>query len=110
MYKKGDFHIHSTASDGTLKPEEIVLFAKKRNLDIIALSDHNTVAGVKGAIRYGEIYNIKVIPALELSTRYMGFRIHILGYFNYDIYNNELFIDTIDNIKKGNISYVKKKF
>lgn len=110
MYKKGDFHIHSTASDGTLQAEEIVLFAKKRNLDIIALTDHNTVAGVEDAIRYGDIYNVKVIPSLELSTRYMGFRIHILGYFNYDIYNNELFIDTIDNIKKGNISYVKKRF
>ncbi|MBM6861467.1 PHP domain-containing protein, partial [Clostridium saudiense] len=41
MYKRGDFHIHSIASDGALKPEEIILFAKKRNLDIISLTDHN---------------------------------------------------------------------
>ncbi len=110
MYKRGDFHIHSTASDGELKPEEIILFAKKRNLDIIALTDHNTIAGVESAVKYGKIYDINVVPALELSTRYKGIRVHILGYFNYDIYHNELFIDTINNIKKGNISYIKNRF
>lgn len=110
MYKRGDFHVHSTASDGALTPEELVLFAKKRNLDIIALTDHNTIAGTGKAVEYGNINGVKVIPGLELSTRYKGIRIHILGYFNYDIYNNELFIDTINNIKKGNISYIKKRF
>lgn len=110
MYKRGDFHIHSTASDGALKPEEVVLFAKKRNLDIISLTDHNTVAGVEAAVKCGKTHGIKVIPALELSTRYKGIRIHILGYFNCDIYQNELFIDTINNIKKGNISYIKNRF
>lgn len=110
MYKRGDFHIHSTASDGALKPEEIILFAKKRNLDIIALTDHNTVAGIEAAVRCGRMHGVKVIPGLELSTRYKGIRIHVLGYFNYDIYQNELFIDTIDNIKKGNISYIKNSF
>ncbi|SCI77304.1 Histidinol phosphatase and related hydrolases of the PHP family [uncultured Clostridium sp.] len=110
MYNRGDFHIHSIASDGALKPEEIILFAKKRNLDIIALTDHNTVNGVEVAVEYGKIHGVKVIPGLELSTRYKGIRIHILGYFNYDVYKNELFIDTINNIKKGNISYIKNRF
>lgn len=110
MYKRGDFHIHSIASDGALKPEEIILFAKKRNLDIISLTDHNTIAGIEAAVRYGKIHGVKVIPGLELSTRYKGIRIHVLGYFNYDVYKNELFIDTIKNIKKGNIAYIKKRF
>lgn len=110
MYKRGDFHVHSTASDGALTPEEIVLFAKKRSLDIMALTDHNTIAGTGKAVEYGNINGVKVIPGLELSTRYKGIRIHILGYFNYEIYNNELFIDTINNIKKGNISYIKNRF
>ena len=42
MYTKGDFHIHSTESDGELKPGEIILLAKERKIDIIALTDHNT--------------------------------------------------------------------
>lgn len=107
MYKKGDFHIHSTASDGALKPEEIVLFAKKRDLDIIALTDHNTVNGVEVAVAYGELHDVKVIPALELSTRYNYHRVHVLGYFNYNIYSNELFVDILSKIKKGNTVYVK---
>ena len=110
MYKRGDFHVHSTASDGALNPEEIILFAKKRKLDIMALTDHNTIDGLEAAVKYGNIYGVKVIPGLELSTRYKGVRIHILGYFNYSIYENELFIDTIKNIKKGNISNIKKRF
>lgn len=110
MYKRGDFHIHSTASDGALKPEEIILFAKRRNLDIISLTDHNTVDNVELAVRYGKMHDVKVIPGLELSTRYKGIRIHILGYFNCDVYKNELFIDTINNIKKGNISHIKNIF
>ena len=42
MYKKGDFHIHSSESDGELKQDEIVLLAKDRRIDIISLTDHNT--------------------------------------------------------------------
>jgi len=56
VYKKGDFHIHSTESDGELKPGEIVLLAKDRHLDIISITDHNTVSGNAQAIKVGKIY------------------------------------------------------
>lgn len=101
MYKKGDFHIHSCESDGELKPGEIVLLAKDRRIDIIALTDHNTVAGNKQAVKVGDIYGVKVIPGIELSTRYKGSRVHILGYFCDDRYKNEEFKNTLNYINKG---------
>lgn len=101
MYKKGDFHIHSSGSDGELKPGEIVLLAKDRKIDIISITDHNTISGVKQAVNTGNIYGIKVIPGVELSTRYKGNRIHILGYFYNEIYEDERFIKTLELIRKG---------
>lgn len=101
MYKKGDFHIHSTESDGDLKPGEIVLLAKDRHLDIIAITDHNTVSGNNQAIKVGNIYGVKVIPGIEVSTRYKGNRVHILGYFPDDRYNDEEFKKNLSFIRKG---------
>lgn len=101
MYKKGDFHVHSTESDGELKPGEIVLLAKERHLDIIALTDHNTVSGNKESIIVGKIHGLKVIPGIELSTRYKGNKIHILGYFYSDIYEGKEFNTTLNDINKG---------
>ncbi|MBP1744896.1 MAG: phosphatase, partial [Firmicutes bacterium] len=45
MYRKGDFHIHTRYSDGKYSPREVIDFAKKSNLDIIAITDHDTVSG-----------------------------------------------------------------
>ena len=101
MYTKGDFHIHSRESDGELKPGEIVLLAKKRNLDIIALTDHNTVSGNKEAIKVGEIHGVKVIPGIELSTRFKGNRVHILGYFTDDKYETDEFKTMLKNLGAG---------
>ena len=101
MYTKGDFHIHSTESDGELKPGEIVLLAKKRKLDIIALTDHNTVSGNKQAIKVGKIHGIKVIPGIELSTRFKGKKVHILGYFTNDKYESDEFKMILNNLRTG---------
>lgn len=101
MCKKGDFHIHSTASDGELRPGEIILLAKDRRVDILAITDHNTVAGVKQAVNTGKIHGVKVIPGIELSTRYKGNRVHILGYFKDNIYENEEFLACLNKVRKG---------
>lgn len=95
MYTKGDFHIHSTESDGELKPGEIILLAKERKIDIIALTDHNTVSGNKQAIKVGKIHGVKVIPGIELSTRYKGNRVHILGYFKDNRDEIKVFLDKL---------------
>lgn len=81
LYKKGDFHLHTTASDGKLSPAEIVTNSKKAGLDIIAITDHDTISGINSALYQGEKINMKVIPGLELSTLYNNKSVHILGYF-----------------------------
>ena len=102
MLSKGDFHIHSTASDGNCTPSEIVALAKRRHIDIISITDHNTTNGLDEAIYYGKKCGIKVIPGVELSTRYNNTRVHVLGYFKDDSYKDELLIKVLKNkIRKG---------
>lgn len=91
-----DLHIHSTASDGTLTPAEVVSSAmaqagNTKDPVVIALTDHDTVAGVpefmKEAAKYKD--RLTAIPGVEISTDYNGVEIHVLGY-NIDINNAPL--------------------
>jgi 3',5'-nucleoside bisphosphate phosphatase len=75
-----DLHIHSTASDGSLSPAAVVSAARAGGLHIIALADHDTIAGVVPAQQAAE-GSVHVIPALELSTYHDGGELHMLGYF-----------------------------
>ena len=91
-----DLHIHFTASDGTLTPTEIVQTALKSTKSekdpiVIALTDHDTVAGVSEFLKEAKKYKERVtaIPGVEISTNYHGVEIHILGY-NVDPENKEL--------------------
>lgn len=75
-----DLHIHSTASDGALPPAEVVERAIAGGLDVIAVADHDTVAGVPAAMAAGGD-RVRVVPAVELSARHRDRDLHILGYF-----------------------------
>ncbi len=61
MYTKGDFHIHSIYSDGSLTPSQVVRLAKEKQVDIMAITDHNNTDGVDEAIIEGRKNNIFVI-------------------------------------------------
>lgn len=74
-----DLHVHSTASDGTLTPREVVKLAKESGLVAIALTDHDTIQGIEEAVDEGNKLGIKVIPGIEISAEYLGGDIHILG-------------------------------
>lgn len=63
-----DLHTHSTASDGTLSPSELVELAAKTGLRAIALTDHDTTSGLEEAIKAGKEHGIEVIPGCELSV------------------------------------------
>jgi predicted metal-dependent phosphoesterase TrpH len=76
-----DLHTHTTASDGLHSPSEIVQFAKAAGLAAVAITDHDTVAGVDEALTEGERLGITVVPGVEVSTVASGNDIHILGYF-----------------------------
>lgn len=76
-----DLHVHSTASDGTLRPAQLVKAARKAGLSAFALTDHDTVAGVAEAVNAAEAYGIEVIPGIEISAGYQDKEIHIVGLF-----------------------------
>ena len=92
-----DLHVHSTASDGTLTPSEVVCMAKKINLKSIALTDHDTVSGVKEAINAGRQNDIEVIPGIEVSCSYDNKEIHIVGLF-VD-YENTEFLNVLSRMR-----------
>jgi len=85
--QRADLHVHSSASDGSLTPEEIVREAVKHNLAAVALCDHDTVAGVLPAARLAEEIGIRLIPGVELSAYTEDLasgrplELHILGLF-----------------------------
>jgi len=76
-----DLHIHSSASDGRLSPEEVVRESAKRGLAVIALTDHDTVSGVAPALAAAQVLGLRVVPGVELSTDADQGEVHILGYF-----------------------------
>lgn len=78
--KRIDLHVHSTASDGTCSPRELVRMAAEQGLAAIALSDHDTVSGYAEAAAEGAGLGLEVVPAIEISTKF-GRAVHILGYY-----------------------------
>ncbi len=74
-----DLHVHSTVSDGTFTPTELVAEAKRCNLSAFALTDHDTVRGFEEAKKASEGSGIEVIPGVEISAAYKKKDIHILG-------------------------------
>lgn len=74
-----DLHVHSTASDGTLSPQEVVFHAKEKGLHAIALTDHDTISGLGEAIEAGTLYQVEVIPGIELSADFPNDNLHFLG-------------------------------
>ena len=77
-----DLHTHSLASDGTISPGELPQLAAESGLSAVALTDHDTVAGIAEFLSAGEkTSQLAVIPGVELSTNYSGKEIHIIGLF-----------------------------
>jgi len=86
-----DLHVHSTESDGTFTPTEVIAEAKKAGLSAIALTDHDTATGIRKAMGAAKEAGIELIPGIELSTAYtfpgkkQEKEIHIVGlYINPD--------------------------
>lgn len=79
---KIDLHLHSTASDGRLSPAELVHRAAEAGLSVMALTDHDTVAGITPALAAAKAYpRLKFIPGVEINTDVPEGEAHVLGYF-----------------------------
>ena len=90
-----DLHVHSTESDGTLTPKDLVAEAKKAGLAAFALTDHDTCQGVCKAMPLAASAGIELIPGIELSTDYHGKEVHIVGLY-IDIENEQLLKKTAE--------------
>lgn len=76
-----DLHTHSTCSDGTLAPTELVKLALEKNLAAVALTDHNTVAGLPEFLEAARGTELEAVPGIEFSVDYGDTELHILGLF-----------------------------
>ena len=81
MEKLCDLHTHSTYSDGTLTPAQLIALAQEKGLCAIALTDHTTVAGLPAFVAAAEGSGVEAVPGVEFSTEYEGTELHILGLF-----------------------------
>jgi len=76
-----DLHTHTTSSDGVLTPTELAELASQRGVDVLAVTDHDTVTGVGEAFAAGERLGVRIVAGIELSARHSDRAVHILGYF-----------------------------
>jgi 3',5'-nucleoside bisphosphate phosphatase len=76
-----DLHLHTTHSDGSLSPGEVLHLAHKAGVTALAVTDHDIVSGIPEAIETGAELGIEVIPGVEISSRVGTSELHILGYF-----------------------------
>jgi predicted metal-dependent phosphoesterase TrpH len=74
-----DLHAHTTASDGDLTPAQLVAAARQRKVLAVAVTDHDTVAGINEALRVAE--GVDVVPGVELSASFRGREVHLLGFY-----------------------------
>lgn len=89
MSVRVDLHMHSKYSDGQHTPEELILKVKEAEIDVISITDHDTVDGIFEAIEIGKMSGVEVIPGLEISSDIRDREVHILAYF-FDPANKEL--------------------
>jgi predicted metal-dependent phosphoesterase TrpH len=78
--RQADLHVHTTASDGAFTPTQVVALARQAGLCAVAITDHDTLAGVDEA-RASAATAIEFVPGVEISTHFAGRELHLLGYF-----------------------------
>ena len=81
MERLCDLHAHTTASDGSFTPEELVRYAKEKGAAALAVTDHDTFRGLQSAVQEGKRIGQQVIPGVEITTRLEDCEVHIVGLF-----------------------------
>jgi predicted metal-dependent phosphoesterase TrpH len=103
---KIDLHLHTNKSDGRLTPTELVRLVHKGGVRRMALTDHDTTAGVEEAMAEGKTLGVEVIPGVELGTDSRSGDLHMLGLF-LD-YHDQQFQETMARFRDGRIARVHK--
>lgn len=94
-----DLHTHSTYSDGTMTPLQLLELAGRANIAALAITDHDTMAGTKEALHWGRQCGVAVLPAVEISASLDDTPLHILGYGIDE--NNTLLTAMLDRIQQA---------
>ena len=103
--KKIDLHIHTNKSDGALSPKEVIDEARRKNVDVIAIADHDSVAAYTDELyNYAKKNNIELITAVEISTKIEKCGIHILGYMIN--VNDKYLNDSLKKIRNSRHDYL----
>ncbi|OGV46666.1 MAG: hypothetical protein A2017_13740 [Lentisphaerae bacterium GWF2_44_16] len=105
-----DLHVHSNASDGSMRPAEILELANNLNLSAVALTDHDTVSGIPEFMERGRNLPIHTIPGVEISAALQSNEVHIVGLFiDYNSKSlNELLFRIREDRDRRNISMISK--
>ena len=103
-----DLHVHTTISDSSLSTKEMLLLAKERGLTHVAITNHDTVVGLKEAIEFGKTIGVEVIPGIEISA--YDFKrqkkTHILGYhFNLEAPHIKALVDSVNTRRDANTKW-----
>jgi hypothetical protein len=106
MDKFADLHTHTIFSDGTYTPLELIKKAAEKKLDVLAVTDHDSVEGIDPAVQEAGFRQIEVVPGIELSCEHETVEIHMLGYF-IDHQNSQL-KKTLDFLKNNRIERIHK--
>ncbi len=93
-----DLHLHTTVSDGTLTPTELIAMAASRGLSAVSVTDHDSFGGIDEAAAAAFEYQIEFITGVELSAYYRGQDVHVLGYF----------VDHHDRVLNERLTYLRE--
>ncbi len=98
--KFADLHTHTHFSDGGYTPPELVAGAKKAGLAAVALTDHDTMAGVAPTITAGKAAGVEVIAGVEITCRADVREVHLLGYFFDDNWKSSTLANVLDHARR----------
>ncbi|MDI3504603.1 MAG: hypothetical protein PWP64_1539 [Candidatus Cloacimonadota bacterium] len=90
LWRLWDLHLHSTASDGSSSPEDIILKAKELGISVVALTDHHTARNIDEIRLIGQREGISVLAGIEFRTEYGNKSVHIIGLFPEEYNNHRL--------------------
>lgn len=100
--KQVDLHVHSTRSDGTLTPAQLVAYALEKGLSAFALTDHDTIDGIEEALDAAKGHPVTVIPGIEYSTRYQNRDVHIVGL--YIDHHSPVFLEYLTRFQQSRLN------
>lgn len=98
--KFADLHLHTRFSDGSFTPVELVREAQRKNFAAIALTDHDTLAGIPQALQAGAEFGVEIIAGVEITCRIDAQEMHLLGYFFGDDWKDKNLVAVLDHAAK----------